>query len=105
MAERIDKAQFDLKINEGDQLKLIEFYSDSCIPCKRLAPLLAEIEEKSPELYVGKVNAAYEKELAAERQVTSTPTLLLFKGGQEKARITGAIKRRQLEELIEKNQD
>ena len=72
---RLDRAGFAAQI-QTDQLSLIEFYSDSCVPCKRLSPILAEIEEEHPEIFVGKVNVFYETDLALELKVLSSPTVL-----------------------------
>ena len=45
MAERITGADFDKKVKNADGLVLLDFYSDSCIPCKQLSPVLGELEE------------------------------------------------------------
>lgn len=50
MAERITGADFDKKVKNADGLVLLDFYSDSCIPCKQLSPVLGELEEA----YAGK---------------------------------------------------
>ena len=42
MAERINQEQFAQKVLENDNPVLVEFYSDSCIPCKQLSPILGE---------------------------------------------------------------
>ena len=48
-----------------------------------LAPIIAQIaEEKAGEIKVGKVDVDEEMELAAEYQVASIPTVLLFKNGE-----------------------
>lgn len=100
MAERINETNFKEKILTGPGLKIAEFYSDSCIPCKMMAPVLAELEETYPELYIGKLNAAYEQNLAEAYGVRSSPTLLFFKDGKEAGRVTGAVKKAQLDEMI-----
>ena len=99
MAKRMNRAEFEAAI-KADSPVIIEFYSDSCVPCKRLSPLLAEIEEANPDLIIGKVNAAYEADLAAELSVTSTPTLLFYRSGIQAGRISGAVRKAQLEEAI-----
>lgn len=104
MAERLNAESFAEKAFPDGRLSVIDFYSDSCIPCKRLAPLLADLEESyADKLYIGRVNIAYEKELVEKYEVTAAPTLLFFKNGQEVARHTGAAKKQALTELIEQN--
>lgn len=64
MAERIHAGDFDSKVLADGTFALVDFYSDSCVPCKRMSPVLAELEESyAGKLYVGKVNIAYEPEL------------------------------------------
>lgn len=104
MAERLNKENFPEKVLEPDGLSLVDFYSDSCIPCKKMSPVLAELEETFGEkLFVGKVNIAWEKDLTEQYQVMSAPTFLFFKKGAVVKRITGAVKKSELEAVIKEN--
>lgn len=104
MAERINAENFEGRAFQPGKLSLIDFYSDSCVPCKMMSPLLAELEEKYAErLYVGKVNIAYESELVARYDVRSAPTLIFFKDGVQITKLTGAKKKPELEKIIEEN--
>lgn len=101
MAERLTKETFEEKAFQKEKLSLIDFYSDSCIPCKRLSPVLAQLEEEFEEkLFVGKVNVAYETELIERFKVMSAPTLLFFKNGELLARYSGLVKKAELEDFI-----
>ena len=102
MAERISQDTFEEKILKADGVAIADFYSDSCTPCKRISPLLADLEESREDVYVGKVNIAYDRELAEKYEVTSTPTLIFFKNGTEVERLHGVVKRVQLEEAADK---
>jgi thioredoxin 1 len=104
MAERISSEDFESKVLKNGKLVLVDFYSDSCVPCKRMSPLLAELEESyADKLYVSKVNIAYDIELVERYEVTSAPTLIFFKGGEQIERLTGVQKKAQLEEIINAN--
>ena len=46
MAERLSGETFKEKALQSGKLTLIDFYSDSCVPCKRMVPVLAKLEEK-----------------------------------------------------------
>lgn len=100
MAERIGQKQFEEKVLKRDGRVLLEFYSDSCAACKRMAPLLAQLEDDYTGLYIGKVHAGFEQELAQRYQVTSVPTLILLENGQELKRLTGAAGRQKLDDLL-----
>lgn len=80
MAERIHAGDFDSKVLADGTFALVDFYSDSCVPCKRMSPVLAELEESyAGKLYIGKVNIAYEPELIEKYEVSSAPTLVFLK--------------------------
>ena len=93
MSVRANKDTFESEINEAGKLVIADFYSDSCVPCKRMSPLLAETEEEDPEgIKLVKLNINFDGETAQKYNVTSVPTLVFFKDGAEKARLTGSCK-------------
>ena len=57
MAVRINKDDFEEKVLKSDLPVIVDFYSDSCIACKKLAPALGDVEDDyEGKLYVYKVN-------------------------------------------------
>lgn len=98
MAVKSTNESFPQDIAEG--LVLADFYSDSCIPCKRMSPVLAELEEENPEVKLVKLNINFSAETAAKYEVTSVPTLVFFRDGSEVQRISGAVKKAQIEEIL-----
>lgn len=99
MAERIGKKEFEEKVLKSGLPVLVDFYSDSCIACKKLAPALSQAEELLGERFsFYKVNTDYEAELVEKYGILSRPTLIVFINGQETERRMGA---RKLAELIE----
>ena len=101
MALRISKDNFLNEVLEEALPVVVEFYSDSCIPCKQLSPVLGGIEEDYKEqVKVVKVNVNYDAELAQQYNVMASPTILFFKNGDEVNRIRGLIKRPELEDAI-----
>ncbi|MBR1851917.1 MAG: thioredoxin fold domain-containing protein [Lachnospiraceae bacterium] len=102
MAERINQSNFQGKVLEEPGLVLVDFYSDSCVPCKKLAPALGELEdEHEGELKIYKVNTNYDEEIAAQYNVKGTPTLLLFRNGQIADRKVGALSQDDLFDWVE----
>lgn len=92
MAARVTAADFPAEVLQSELPVLVDFYSDSCVPCKRMSPLLSRIEtEFEGKLRVVKVNVQYEQELVERYSVQAAPTLLLFRGGEEIRRIRGAV--------------
>ena len=104
MAERIKLSDFEEKVLNSSVPVLIDFYSDSCVPCKKMTPVIGDVEdEMEGKLAVYKVNINFDTELAESYDVQSMPTLLLFDKGSEKARQSGAVRKPQLVEWIEEN--
>lgn len=57
MPQRVSKDNFQSEVLSADTLVLADFYSDSCIPCKRLSPVLFELEkEYEGKLKIAKIN-------------------------------------------------
>lgn len=101
MAVRINGKDFEDKVIKAAKPVLVEFYSDSCIACKMLSPVLGKIEDEyRGQLDIYKVNAVFDPELAAEYQVLGAPTLLLFHNGEIQKRAQGALKKEELAEWI-----
>lgn len=104
MAERVTYREFSEKVISFPGLAIVDFYSDACVPCKRMSPILTALENQyQNEIYVAKVNIAYEKELLEEYQIRSTPTFLFFKNGKVVEQFSGVRKKEDLEQIIEAN--
>ena len=72
MALRINAENFEEKVLKADKPVLVDFYSDSCIPCKQMAGILGDIEdENEDDIYIYKVNVNYDRELAEKYKVMS----------------------------------
>ena len=103
MAVRVSAEDFDVKVIQSKLPVIVEFYSDSCIPCKQLSPILGGIEDDyKDKVNVYKVNVNFDAELAEKYAVMASPTILFFKGGEEVSRIRGLVKRNVLEEEVGK---
>lgn len=81
---------------------LVDFWAEWCAPCRAVAPILKEIAaEQDGKLVVMKLNVDENPEITQRLGVMSIPTLILFAGGEEKARIVGARAKEQLLKDIE----
>lgn len=101
MSVRVNADNFDTEVLQSEITVLADFYSDSCVPCKRLSPVLAEIEDTlSDKIKVVKININFDIELAEKYEIQSAPTILFFKNGSEVSRLSGAVKKEELIETI-----
>ena len=82
---------FQTKVLASDTPVLVDFWAEWCVPCHMVSPVVEEIaEEKGTNLAVAKLNVDDNPETARQFGVMSIPTLILFKNGEEKARVVGA---------------
>ena len=100
MAQRVSKDNFSEEVLSEEKLVIADFYSDSCIPCKRMSPVIAELEEELTDVKFGKLNINFDSETAEKYGVSSVPTLIFFRSGEEVLRLQGAQKKSQLLEAI-----
>jgi thioredoxin-like negative regulator of GroEL len=77
---------FDELVATG--LVLVDVWGPDCRPCVALAPHVEGVAESRPELAVVKLDASKARRLCMARQVRGVPTFLLFRDGQEVARIS-----------------
>ncbi|MCR5601001.1 MAG: thioredoxin family protein [Ruminococcus sp.] len=102
MPAMISNAEFDSEVLGSELPVLADFYSDSCIPCKRMSPILSQLEaEYADKIKIVKINTNFEKELVEKYSILAAPTLILFKNGEEVSRIRGAAKKDDIITLID----
>jgi thioredoxin 1 len=76
---------------------LVDFWAEWCAPCRAIAPILEEIaREHDGKILIKKLNVDENPDVTQRYGVMSIPTLILFAGGEEKVRITGARAKEQL---------
>lgn len=82
---------FEERVLGADRPVLVDFWAEWCVPCHMVSPVVEEIgREKGERLGVAKLNIDENPDVTRRYGVMSIPTLMLFKDGQEVARVVGA---------------
>lgn len=87
----VDAASFAAQL-KGDLPLLLDVWADWCGPCKAFAPTFAQAAgELSGRVRLAKLDSEANQQLAGQLGIRSIPSLILFKGGVEVARQSGAL--------------
>ena len=79
-------------------MKILKFYTDTCMPCKVVGKILDKIEG----VEIVPVNAVENTEERDKWNVQSTPTLIFLDSDKEVGRITGMTNESKIREILEK---
>ena len=86
----LTQENFAAEVLKASTPVLVDFWAEWCGPCKALGPIIDQIAgEYEGKAKIFKLDVQTEAALAGKYGVQSIPTLLVFKGGEIKARIVG----------------
>ncbi len=88
---QVSDQDFQTQVLDSTQPVLVDFWAEWCVPCHMVSPVVEEIaRDYADRLKAAKLNVDDNPQTARQYGVMSIPTLIVFKDGQEKARVVGA---------------
>jgi len=85
---------------QDNPIVILDFWADWCGPCKMFAPTFEAASEKHPDIVFGKVDTQEQQGLAAQLQIRSIPTLMVFRDQILVFNQAGALPPAAFEDLI-----
>ena len=98
---QVTDADFQAEVLESEEPVLVDFWAPWCVPCRIVHPILEVMNSKRDDLRIVSINVDENQATAAEYEVLSIPTLILFEGGESAKRIVGAMPKKRLEAELE----
>lgn len=95
----------DKTLNEAltqNEIAVVDFWAEWCGPCKMMGPVIDQLASEETDVTVGKVNVDGNPEASLKYMISSIPTIVFFKNGEEVSRIKGVTSKAALKAQIEK---
>ncbi len=101
--KQIEEAQFESEVLAAPVPVVLDFFSTDCAPCEALSPKFEAMAEKYGErVRFLKIFRQGSRALSTKLGISSSPTLIFFKGGKEEGeRLTGDIQRSAIKAALE----
>ena len=98
----LNDANWETDVLTAREPVLVDFWAEWCVPCRTLTPTMEALAEQfSGRLKVGKLNVEENEQVPYKYNITTLPTLMVFKGGQVTEQRVGLISKDNLVRLLE----
>src|SRR6185295_18284075 len=101
-AEVFTDTAFDQDVLNSHEPVLVDFWAQSCGPCRQIAPIIDQIAvEYKGRVKVGKLDVVSNVQTAGRYQIRGVPTLLVFKGGKVVDQKVGAVGKADVKKMLD----
>lgn len=102
MAKIINTSQFRGDVEESNGIVVVDFFATWCGPCKMLAPVFEEVgNEMQNEAKFVKVDIDQSLEIAQQFNISTVPTMMIFKDGKPVESLVGFMPKEKLKDKVQ----
>ncbi|HIG42522.1 MAG: thioredoxin [bacterium] len=100
----VNSENFESEVINAEGPVLVDFYADWCGPCKAIAPVVEELAtDYQGRAEVRKLDVDANQALAGRYGVRGIPTLMVFRDGEVKETLVGAVSKSELATVLERH--
>ncbi|EGJ48668.1 thioredoxin TrxC [Desulfocurvibacter africanus] len=99
----VDAAGFETHVLQSAVPVVVDFWAPWCSPCRMMAPAFEQAAADLRSVRFVKLDTQAEPALASRNGIQSIPTMALFRGGRETARVSGAMNAVQIVSWVRQN--
>lgn len=104
MAIEVDEKTFEAEVLKADTPVIVDFGAKWCGPCRKLTPVLEDIETSfNGKAKLVKIDADENRELMKQYSVSGLPSVLIFKDGEPVERMVGLMPKSTIISNVEKH--
>ena len=100
--EEIADSNFEQNVVKATGVVVVDFWAQWCGPCRKLMPLMEQIQNEFQEIKIFKIDADKNINSAKEYGISSLPTVLIFKDGEVKEIMAGMMQKSAIVSNIKK---
>lgn len=101
--KQIEEKDFDKEVIKEDNLVVVDFWADWCVPCKKMGSILDDLCGNYKNVKFVKINYDNSPNLNNKYNIKMIPTLLIFKKGKLISTIVGLKTKEEIQRLIDKH--
>lgn len=91
-----------IQLINSNNLVLVDFWAEWCIPCRKMKPVIERFEKEHSEIKIVKIDAGVEDEIVKKYKVEELPVFILYKNGKKVWRQEGIVSKKDLEKALKK---